>query len=394
VIAFVSLVGEFFKVRVGIAATILGARSLDQDVRAAAGVFQFTYLIDLATGVIGFVVVAALAPFVGPSLIGDNGTTLILLFALTLLASAIDASSLAILRLLDRFRLAAGSTAVLEALRIGLVVAAAVVYESLAAIVIALIIVKFLSSLVRLILTARAFAQSTGTGLLRPPGLRSVSREVRKEMWSLMFHTNVWSYGKVAQHQLPPLVLGAISGATETGLYKVGMAAASLLGKGIDPASAAITPRIARLWAAGQFEVISRLIRQASLIAGLFVLVALLVVVPLRDPILEILGGGPEAQDAGAVLILGALGYALYGVVFWHTNILWAAGRGRVLSVLVVTTRILQVLGVVALAPSLGATGAALAFLISNTIVNASLAFLALRTLGSADASSLEPAPA
>src|SRR5437660_4903538 len=52
VIAFVTLVGQFFDVRVGIAATTIGARYIARDVRGAAGIFQYTYLIDLLTGII------------------------------------------------------------------------------------------------------------------------------------------------------------------------------------------------------------------------------------------------------------------------------------------------------------------------------------------------------
>ena len=37
------------------------------------GVFQTTYLVDLATGLLGFAVVVVLAPLVGPGLVGGNG---------------------------------------------------------------------------------------------------------------------------------------------------------------------------------------------------------------------------------------------------------------------------------------------------------------------------------
>src|SRR5438270_6645118 len=68
--SFVVLVGQFFDVRVGTAATRFGAgRLADRDVKGLLRVFQLSYLIDSLTGVLGFVVVAGLAPIVGPRLI-------------------------------------------------------------------------------------------------------------------------------------------------------------------------------------------------------------------------------------------------------------------------------------------------------------------------------------
>jgi hypothetical protein len=83
IIAFVVLVGQFFDVRVGAAVTTFGARRFECSPAAALGVFEFGYLVDFAAGVLGFVVVAALAPLVGPALVGGDGTNLTVLYALT-----------------------------------------------------------------------------------------------------------------------------------------------------------------------------------------------------------------------------------------------------------------------------------------------------------------------
>ena len=72
------------------------------------GIFQLSYLIDAIAGVLSFAIVAALAPFIGPRLVGRDGTLLIVLYALTLLISTVDETSVSVLRLLDRFRLLAG----------------------------------------------------------------------------------------------------------------------------------------------------------------------------------------------------------------------------------------------------------------------------------------------
>ena len=119
VLSFVVLVGQFFDLRIGTAVTTFGARRLATgDLRGLAGATQFGYLLDATTGILGFAVVAALAPIVGPSLIGDQGTLLILLYGLTLLASTTNESSVSILRLFDRFRLVAFYSIGLESARV------------------------------------------------------------------------------------------------------------------------------------------------------------------------------------------------------------------------------------------------------------------------------------
>ena len=187
------------------------------------------------TGVLGFVVVVALAPFVGPGLIGDDGTGLIVLFALTLLAATVDDTSMAILRLLDRFKTVTLYTTATEMLRLALVIVALVVWETLAAVLAAMVVAKAITAVVTFTVTRRTFGQLTGGAPLMRAGRPAVAREDRRTLFGMLLHTNVLSYGKLAQVQLPPLILGAMAGPTQAALYKLGLAASAILGKLIDP---------------------------------------------------------------------------------------------------------------------------------------------------------------
>ena len=72
VIAAVTFVGQFLNPRVGIAAVTHGSKAWARHPREAAGVFQLTFLIDLATGMLAFVVVLGIAP--GPAPIWSGRT--------------------------------------------------------------------------------------------------------------------------------------------------------------------------------------------------------------------------------------------------------------------------------------------------------------------------------
>src|SRR5205823_4896095 len=121
----VTVVSGSSTVRVGTAATRFGAERLAvEDTEGLAGLFQLSYLIDVLACGASFVIVASLAPLVGPRLVGADGALLIFLYALTLLISTADESSVSVLRLLDRFRLLAACSASVEGLRVAAVAGA------------------------------------------------------------------------------------------------------------------------------------------------------------------------------------------------------------------------------------------------------------------------------
>ena len=124
VVAFVELVGGLFNLRVGIAATTFGARWLVRDVRVAAGVFQYGFLVDMATTVAAVLVLAVLAFTVGPHVAGGDSATLIVVYAFALVGPMLTRSSYVILRLLDRFGLIATYSWSLELVRVVLIVGA------------------------------------------------------------------------------------------------------------------------------------------------------------------------------------------------------------------------------------------------------------------------------
>ena len=140
------------------------------------------------------------------------------------------------------------------------------------------------------------------------------------------------------------------------------------------------------MWAAGRLSELRKMIFRASLISGAAMGVAFLAIVIFQNPILRFLGGGPEGEAAGTVLIIGAATQALYGLVFWHSTLLFASDNTGPMSVVNVVAAIVHILSLLVLVPSFGATGAAWALLASQGLINVSLTTLALRAMRSATA--------
>jgi O-antigen/teichoic acid export membrane protein len=387
VIGVTVLISQFFDVNVGVAATTFGASKLRTDPAGARSIFQFTYFVDGITGLAAFVIAVSLAPVIGPRLIGDNGTELLILYAVVMLSSTLDNSSISILRLLDRFRVFALGATVIEGVRVGLIVLALSVRSSLTAVIVAMLIAAALGGLLQLLLAAWEFKRKVDQTFLFcrtrsvPPGER---RAILKTMW----HTNVISYVRLAQVQLPTVVLGAISGATQVGIYKIGTAAAAVPAKLMDPAQMALLPRIARLWAEGRVPEVRRLIRHISYVSiGSTALGVILLAGPFARPILELLGGSETANKARGVLIISALALGTSAALFWNSAVLFSAGRAHILSIFYLATGLTQCLLLVPLAWWFGAVGAAWALLASQIVGNALSTAGALKCLREGDRS-------
>jgi O-antigen/teichoic acid export membrane protein len=308
------------------------------------------------------------ALLVGGGLIGSDGAMLVLLYSVILLVGTVDESSVAILRLLDRYRLIATYTIPLQALRVGLVLVALTVTESLTWVVLALVVAEAALALTQFTAAAVVFRRKAGTSLFsrRGPALPS---ETRREMFRTVFQTNIFTYAQLAQQQLPAVVLGAISGPLQAGIYKIGMAVSILVGRLADPARVAILPRIVRLWAESGLGRVWRLLRSATLISVPVIAVTVGLVIGFRNELLE-LAGGHEATAAASVVIFTSIALGIDGALFWNTSLRFAAGEAKGVAFVAAIAALVQIAAVVPLASGAGASGAALAFLVSVTLAN------------------------
>jgi O-antigen/teichoic acid export membrane protein len=372
VAAFVVLVDQFFDVRVTTATTAIAARRLEANPPAALGVFQASFLIDAATGLVGMIVVLALAPLLGRHLGGENGVELTVLYAFVLFGSTLDNTSVSILRLLRRFRLLAILGICRELIRVTLLAAALLFFDSLTSAVAGLILYSLTGAVLYLVFTTRAFRKDASVSLLRPAP--QLVRDELKELLGMVFHTNILSYARLAQTQLPTILLGVFAGPVQAGIYKIGMALAAIVGRVSDPAYIAIMPRISRLLAAGRRDQVARLIRQASFVAIPGMAVVFAIVFVSRGWLVTVLGG--SGKGATLVVALAGAAAAINGALFWNVPVLFASGLQSRLSKLIIVVTILQVLLLFILIPTLGAVGAALTSLIIQLLSNGVATFL------------------
>jgi O-antigen/teichoic acid export membrane protein len=380
VVATVAIVSRFFDVQVGDAMIAFAAERLRRDPKGTTGVVQFAYAIDFVAGIVGFAAVATvLAPAFGDDLVGPDGQQLMTLYGLTLLAATVDTTSLALMRLLGRFRFILAFTATREVVRFTLLGGVLASGGGLRGAIVALVIAEGLTGVIAIVAASRAVRDRLGARLTDRS--RFASRDMRRGMLGMVFHTNFVSYSKIAVSQGPAVLLGAFHGPLEAGLYKIGTSIAAALGKLSDPAWAAMTPRLARLWNAGRPDEIQRLLYQSTVVAFTVMATIAVAAAAAREPLLRLFGG-EEATAAGTVLVLALIAKVVNGTFFWNTSALYATKHARTASRLYLSGAAVFIPLLVVCSHKWGANGAAAAGVVWALQVNGTLTLAALRLVG------------
>lgn len=164
------------------------------------------------------------------------------------------------------------------------------------------------------------------------------------------------------------LVVGAIAGARNAGLYAAASRVASLVGFFLTAVNAIAAPDIARLFQEGDENGLLRLATRVSWLAFVPSLGVAALLFVFRVPVLRLFGGGFEsASTVLVVLLVGALVNALTGPVGY---LLMLTGLERRAAGIYGTAAIINLAASVSLTITMGILGAALATAASTVLWN------------------------
>jgi O-antigen/teichoic acid export membrane protein len=378
VVAVVSVVGQIFYVRAGDIAVVFGSQNLPDRPPTVLGIIQLSYVIDAVAGGVAALTLVLVGALVGVWLAGPDGPQLIAIYGLSLAIASMQNTSLSVLRLFGHFGAIPLLTVVREALRVGLVAAALLQFESLTALVLSLLLVELGFGLVCLAAAMVYSRRHLSLHLLQ--SYLPAARHLRRPILRMSIQANMISYAKLAWSQAPTLILGAFRPSAEVGAFKVATAIAGVAGKPADPAVGAILPRFARLWAADRHADIRRLVIVAALAIFALTLCLGALVYLFRVPLLTLIGSA-EAADADTVLALALANQLIAAVFFWNTPLLFAEGaagaaaRGYLIGSGVLLPALFLLI------PAFGATGAVTAMIAANLLANVILTVAAWRRL-------------
>lgn len=232
--------------------------------------------------------------------------------------------------------------------------------------------------------TGVAVACLVGAAALRralPPALRSVrSRYVTRE-WlraalPMMLVSGIW----LANNNVTTIIVGSLGGSHDAGVYSIVEKAGELLVLVLVAANMPLAPAIARLHAHGDREGLQRSterIALATLLASLPIAATLLVFPHLYLGIF-----GPSFQGGATALRIVAIGQLVNAMCGPAGNVLIMTGHERAAVRGMAAGLLANVILAIALVPSLGVTGGAIAFAASLTLWNALLVMMAHRRVG------------
>lgn len=186
---------------------------------------------------------------------------------------------------------------------------------------------------------------------------------------------------QVVNQYAPLVVLGVLRPPEDVGVYRVVTQAAMFVVFGLQIVNVVASPYIARLHSAHEPDKLRRLVAGAARASILFAAPIALLFIVLGDQILAIAFGSQFAVGyrALAILCLGQLVNAAAGPVGY---LLTMTGHVRQTVVAIGVGMVVNVLLTVALAPSLGLEGAAIATATALVSWNVSLWWFALKRLG------------
>ncbi|MBI4604732.1 MAG: oligosaccharide flippase family protein [Planctomycetes bacterium] len=214
-----------------------------------------------------------------------------------------------------------------------------------------------------------------------PPELRGAPRDREARVWiSMGLPLLAIGWMQVLLNKGDLLLLGALSGSREAGVYAVASRVADAVLLVFDSTSLVAAPMIAGAHAAGQKEELQRIVRSVARL-NLWLSAPICVAFLVLAPWLLGLFGEEFVQGTSVlrILVLGQLFSASAGAV---GQILYMTGHARAVAVAVGACGALNLALASALIPRYGALGAATSAAISIATFKTSLAALIWRRLG------------
>lgn len=332
--------------------------------------------LDLASAVACAAIAASLAFLLGGAFgldEGDRWRTAI--FGASFLFS-LRGAPVGVLRLLDRFDVAALSETALPATRLAAALACFYFMPTVDAFLIAWASAELLTTAATWFAALRQLRRRRIAMAGFPFALRGVGRE-NPDIWRFAWFTNVTSSISFLWQHAGTLAVGWVSGPAAAGGFRVAMQLAHSLSKPVVSLSRAVFPEFARIAIHDGGRAVGRFLSRLSVIAGVSGLLAVLIVALAGEWILTLIVG-EEFAFAAPLLLLLTISAAIDFWGFGQEPALLTLGKpGAVLGIRA-ATGLLYVGALAALLLAYGPAGAAVAAIVGRLIQRGAMAaFLA-----------------
>lgn len=378
IILFTSVLNKFCSFRMSeLVIKYVGQFNQAEDRARAAAIFKTAAIAEMAASLFAFGLIIVLAPLAARLFAKDESTTIYFIFyGLVVLVNLIAESSTGLLQFYDRFR-RIGALLVIQSLVTFMIITFVYWMDgSFMGVLLAYVVGKAVGAIG---LTLAALLEATRHwgwrwwsapfSLIRPKG---------RELAHFAISTNISATLNLVNKDGDLLWVSLLRNPVEAGYYRLAMSLVNVVQMPVSPLPQVTYPELSREVAGENWRNLRYILRQGSLIAGSYTLVASVFLLVLGRPLIARFYGLEYLPAYPALLIL-LTGFLVANTFYWNRIALLSIGLPDFPTKVNFVLAVLKVIGIFLLVPVYGYLGSA-ALLAGYYIFSVSIAVLKLRS--------------
>ena len=330
----------------------------DQDFKSLV---KFGFMLDGATAVLGTIIGASAAWFVGNWWGWDEQHVLMAAIYSIVILFHIQGTPTGLLRLFDRFNKVAYQSVIASSIKLIGVSIAFFAGAGLWAFLLVWAVVDILGKLILVYFACQELEQHKFHGILKSK-IGGVSQKF-SGLWGFALTTNINSSIRMASKQLDIMIIAAMLSPAAVGLYTIAKQFSLVIQKTIDPLYQSIFPEMARLYAKGEVKDFVRFGFRSSLLAGLFALGVWFFFYFFGKMAIGLIVGD-DYLGAASVMLWYMMAIVVAAVSFPLQPAMLSMGRPQTTLWVHLVATVIYFTALFALLPYIGLTGAGVSYLI------------------------------
>ena len=344
----------------------------------ALSMIKFSYMVDVATGLIAFLVCVSLAGFANDIFIkSPDGFELVLIFSFSLMVATANYTSEALLRVFDKFKTIVFVRSTKSIFKLSSVLIALYLDYEIKGVLTAYVIASFFEFLLTQIVVSKVLRDKGLDGWFSAKvGL--LSHRMKEIMWFLL-NTSLNATLTIANEgRIAVLILGYFFGSGAAGIYKVARVVIKVIARITDPIHEVIFPKLVSLSTLNLYDRLVEMVKFSVRSLLKLVIPLLIVIFLFTEQFIGLVFGTQyiSASDTMKVLAVAAL---FTGSTFWLTPLLLAIGRPGLRTMVSMFKILTYVVLLLVLVPKYSYLGAGIAYLIVEFIHFLAAGYLAYR---------------
>ena len=363
VMSYIDLLNQFIDFRVWeTAIKYIGMFWDKYELEKTRSIIKLLYLIDFVSGIVACLISIATAKIISQYIIHTpEAYKYIWIYSLNLLIGTSSSTSIAILRIFNRYKIIAVVRSSQYLIRMIIVISMLLLGFGISGVIFGLVIASLFGVILRTYVVMRTLNEHN-LGNWWKSSIRLINDQFKGIFWYIA-NTNLSATIKMGQDRFfGMLILGYFSGKDAVAFYKIAASAATIISFLIVPLYEAIYPEFVKLKSQDVLGGIKALINSVIITYVKISIPVTLIVIFFSNIIITIAFGKNYLPASNALRII-AIASIIDGLTFWITPVLLTIEKPGMRTVISLISTSSYLILLIALVPSYSFIGAAYAFL-------------------------------